>query len=90
LEKATDVAKKANDTVTKIGMDMEIPVPSVGDISKTVSNFFSSEPAKEAVPEPAKEPVQEPVQEPIEVIAKPANEVVPVPVPGVEGVKGGK
>lgn len=42
LEKATNVAKKANEDVSKIGMNMEIPVPSVADISKTVGNFFSS------------------------------------------------
>ena len=44
LEKATVVAQKANDDVSKIGMNMEIPVPSVTDISKSVGNLFSSAP----------------------------------------------
>ena len=62
LEKATDVAKKANDTVSKIGMDMEIPVPSVADISKTVGNFFSTA-APAAAEKPAEEAVEAPVEE---------------------------
>jgi hypothetical protein len=83
LEKATDVAKKANENVAKIGMDME--VPSVADISKTVGNFFSSATAVEEKPtEPV---VPAPVEE------KPTEPVVPAPVeekPAEEGIKGGK
>jgi hypothetical protein len=43
LEKATVVAKKANDEVAKVGMNME--VPSVADLSKSVGSLFSSAPA---------------------------------------------
>ena len=69
LEKATNVAKKANEDVSKIGMNMEIPVPSVADISKTVGNFFSSstgtEPPAPKVAAPAPAPVAPtPTEEP--------------------------
>jgi len=77
LEKATDVAKKANDNVAKIGMDME--VPSVADISKTVGNFFSTAAPAAAAPAPAAEkPVEAPTEAPEQAIKV------------VEEVKGGK
>lgn len=80
LEKATDVAKKANDDVSKIGMNME--VPSVADISSTVSNFFSSAPA---APAPKEEPKEEEAPKPEE---EPQTEGEEEPKP--EPVKGGK
>jgi len=78
LEKATVVAQKANENVAKIGMNME--VPSVTDISKTVSSFFSS-----AAPPPAPAPAEKP-----EEVAAPPTEVVPAVAPAPEVVKGGK
>jgi len=91
LEKATDVAKKANEDVSKIGMNMEIPVPSVADITKTVGNFFSSTEAPPAEAPKQEEPVtEEPVtEEPVTeepVTEEPATEE---PKPA-EAVKGGK
>ena len=67
LEKATVVAQKANEDVSKIGMNMDIPVPSVADISKTVGNLFSSvtAPAPTEEPTPTEEPATE---EPKEVV----------------------
>lgn len=66
LEKATIVAKKANDEVAAVGMKMELPstesstissianmdiqVPSVTDISKSVGNLFSSSEQVQEVP----------------------------------------
>jgi hypothetical protein len=82
LEKATVVAQKANDDVSKIGMNME--VPSVADITKSVGNFFST-----AAPTAPTEPI---------VAETKTEESVPVKTPEEEAeeaeaevvVKGGK
>ena len=98
LEKATVVAKKANDDVSKIGMNMEIPVPSVpsvADISKTVGNLFSSVTGtseKPATEKPATEESTPATEESVPVTEE------PVPAPAEESateepkevVKGGK
>lgn len=55
LEKATVVAKKANEEVAKVGMNME--VPSVADLSKSVGSLFSSSAAAVAPAAPVEEPV---------------------------------
>lgn len=55
LEKATVVAKKANEEVAKVGMNME--VPSVADLSKSVGSLFSS--SAVAVEEPVAPAVEE-------------------------------
>lgn len=88
LEKATDVAKKANDDVSKIGMNME--VPSVADISSTVSNFFSSAPAAPVAPkeEEAPKPEEEGEGEAPKPEEEPQTEGEEEPKP--EQVKGGK
>lgn len=83
LEKATVVAQKANEDVSKIGMDMEIPVPSVADISKTVGNFFSTA-APAAAPAPAAE--EKPVEAPAAAPAAAPEQAIKV----TEEVKGGK